>query len=105
MREPVAGGSELVPILGEGVFCGDPYIVHLNIALEMVASSYFGGKSHVSNGCNMHLFRSPVLKGSQKETRISDFGGLNKATANQLGKHQSELTSVPRMGLDWSEAA
>ena len=27
----------------------DPYIVHLNIALSMVVSLYFGGKSHVSN--------------------------------------------------------
>ena len=28
----------------------DPYIIHLKIALSMVVSLYFGGKSHVSNG-------------------------------------------------------
>ena len=31
----------------------DPYIIHLNIALSMVVSLYFGGKSHVSNGQNV----------------------------------------------------
>ena len=36
----------------------DPYIIHLNIALHMVVSLYFGGKSHVSNGQNVSL-RSP----------------------------------------------
>ena len=28
----------------------DPWIIHLNIALYMVVSLYFGGKSHVSTG-------------------------------------------------------
>ena len=38
----------------------DPYIIHLNIALYMVVSLYFDGKSHVSNGCNIYLLRSPA---------------------------------------------
>ena len=29
----------------------DPCIIHLNIALQMVGSLYFGGQSHVSNKC------------------------------------------------------
>ena len=37
----------------------DPYIIHLNIALQMVVSLYFGGKSHVSNGQNVS-FKEPV---------------------------------------------
>ena len=31
-------------------FGRDPYILHLNIALYMVGSLHFGGKTHVSNG-------------------------------------------------------
>ena len=41
----------------------DPYIIHLNIALFMVASLHFGGKSHVSNGCKMYLVRNPGKHG------------------------------------------
>ena len=36
----------------------DPYIIHLNIALYMVGSLYFGGKSHVSNGQSVS-FKEP----------------------------------------------
>ena len=37
----------------EILFSRDPYIIHLNIALEMVVSLYFGGKNHVSNEQNV----------------------------------------------------
>ena len=40
----------------------DPYIVHLNIALSMVVSLYFGGKSHASNGQNVSL-KEPCQSG------------------------------------------
>ena len=46
----------------------DPYIIHLNIALSMVVSPYFGGKSHVSNGCKMYLLRSPGELAAKLET-------------------------------------
>ena len=36
------------------------YIIHLNIALEMLVSLYFGGKSHVSNGQYVS-FKEPCL--------------------------------------------
>ena len=36
----------------------DPYIIHLNIALQLVVSLYFGGKSHVSNGQHVS-FKEP----------------------------------------------
>ena len=49
----------------------DPYIIHLNIALEIVISFYFGGKSCVSNGCKMYLLRSPAKGKSFLETRAS----------------------------------
>ena len=38
----------------------DPYIIHLNIALQMVVSLYFGGTSHVSNGQNVS-FKEPCV--------------------------------------------
>ena len=38
----------------------DPYIIHLSIALSMVVSPYFGGKSHVSNLGKKYFLRSPV---------------------------------------------
>ena len=47
-------------------FYRDPYIVHLNIALSMVVSRYFGGKSHVSNGQNAS-FKEPC---SSKEGEV-----------------------------------
>ena len=34
-------------------------MIHLNIALQMVVSLYFGGKSHVSNGQNYVSFKEP----------------------------------------------
>ena len=40
-------------------------IIHLNIALSMMVSLYFGGNSHVSNGFNMYLLRSPVEDGDE----------------------------------------
>ena len=43
---------------GKPIKYGDPYIIHLNIALPMVGSLYFGGKSHVSNGQNVS-FKEP----------------------------------------------
>ena len=38
----------------------DPYIIHGNIALSMVVSLYFAGKSHVSNGQNISFKESCV---------------------------------------------
>ena len=38
----------------------DPNIIHLNIALQIVVSHYFGGKSHVSIGENVS-FEEPEL--------------------------------------------
>ena len=42
-------------------FNRDPYFMHLNIALYMVVSLYFGRKSHVSNGQHVS-FKEPCLK-------------------------------------------
>ena len=45
-------------------FNRDPYIIHLKIALSMVVSPYFGGKSHVSNGQNVS-FKERFGRGSK----------------------------------------
>ena len=39
----------------------DPYIVHLNIALYMMVSPYFGGKKHVLNAQNVS-FKEPCTR-------------------------------------------
>ena len=39
-------------------FNRDPYIIQLNIALQMVVSIYFAGKSNVLNGQNVS-FKEP----------------------------------------------
>ena len=43
----------------------DPCTIHLNIALQMEVSLYFGGRSHVSNGQNVS-FKEPCSKKSSK---------------------------------------
>ena len=59
------GRCKKKPLMGNMAanFNRDPYIIHLNIALQMVVFLYFGGKSHVSNG-QMYLLRSPVQLGT-----------------------------------------
>ena len=42
----------------KGNYNRDHYIIHLNIALQMVVSLYLGGKSHVSNGQHVS-FKEP----------------------------------------------
>ena len=46
----------------------DPYIIHLNIALYMVVSLYFGGKSNMFQMGKMYLLRSPAKPPDHFET-------------------------------------
>ena len=58
----IAGGKETPPRNGPPAFCRDPYIIHLNLALQMVVSLHFGVEKTtcfkwLQNG---DLLRSPV---------------------------------------------
>ena len=46
----------LLEWIGPKKFNRDTYIIHLNMALSMAVSLYFGGTSHVSNGCKRLIF-------------------------------------------------
>ena len=52
------GGACFLPKKSAWSLQRDPHVIHLNIALSMVVSLYFGGKSHVSNGQNVY-FKEP----------------------------------------------
>ena len=52
----------------------------------MEASLYFGGKSHVSNGCKMYLLRSPVSV-PQKPAGSIFVWGLSGHLLHQLDDH------------------
>ena len=71
-------------------FTRDPYIIHLNIALHMVVSLYFGGKGHVSNGQN-DLLRSAV--------HVPGFGDSSWVVPVRAGRSQQVLIELAAVAI------
>ena len=71
---------------------------HLNIALQMVVSTFIWvlKKQHASNGCNMHLLRSPVhvfgilpkpeIRNHPKDPRPMAFARSTPSESHKLGR-------------------
>ena len=79
----------------------DPYIIHLNIALYMVVSLYFGG---VSNGQSVYLLRSPVKSHTKKKHRSSKLI-LPKRRSPGTTQRARRLDPHPRLstGVKWRD--
>ena len=78
----------------------NPYIIHLNIALSMVVSPYFGGKKHASNGQHVSFnIKEPCTTGCQTSTAHFAGGSTRRADTrhgrNYLLTAGSLLSLVP----------